>query len=77
MGGRTVRIYMADGSPFGICQAEIFNRTIQALGVSRARIGELTEDEWNEARGAGVYFLFGKAAAGKPKAYIGEAQNVI
>jgi len=41
MPGRTVRIYMADGSPFGIRQAEIFNRTIQALGVSRLRVGEL------------------------------------
>ena len=30
-------------------------------------------------RGAGVYFLFGRAEAGgrKPKAYIGQAQNVI
>lgn len=75
--GRTVRIYMADGSPFGIRQAEIFNRTIQALAVSRLRIVELNDQEWSEARGAGVYFLFGRSGSDRAQAYIGQAQNVI
>ena len=76
MSGRTVRIFMADGSAFGIRQCEIFNRTIQALAVSRARLGELKD--WDEAGRSGVYFLFGKTDEGdQPKVYIGQAQRVI
>jgi len=73
--GRTVRIYMADGSAFGIQQAEIFNRTVQALAVSRARIAELKD--WPEASRAGVYFLFGVDEEDRPKVYLGEAQNIL
>ena len=75
MNGRTVRIFMADGSAFGIRQCEIFNRTIQALSVSRGRLAELRE--WKESRRSGTYLLFGKNDNGDPKAYIGEAQRVI
>lgn len=76
MSGRTVRIFMADGSAFGIRQCEIFNRTIQGLAVSRARVAELKE--WEEAGGSGVYFLFGRTDEGdRPKVYIGQAQRVI
>ncbi len=75
MTGRTVRIYMADDSIFGIRQCEILNRTILALSVSRARLGELKD--WDEASSSGIYFLFGKTSEGDPKAYIGEAQRVI
>ena len=65
---------MADGSPFGIRQCEIFNRTIHALAVSRGRLGELKA--WDEASRPGVYFLLGKTEDGISKVYIGEAQNV-
>ena len=66
---------MADNSIFGIRQCEILNRTILALSVSRARLGELKD--WDEASSSGIYFLFGKTSEGDPKAYIGEAQRVI
>ena len=75
MSGRTVRIYMADDSIFGIRQCEIFNRTIQAFSVSRGRLGELKD--WPEVQGAGVYFLLGKTPEGDQKVYVGEAQRVI
>ena len=74
MAGRTVRIFMADGSAFGIRQCEISNKTIQGLAVSRGRLSELKS--WEESRRSGVYFLFGKNERGDPKAYIGEAQRV-
>lgn len=66
---------MSDGSPFGIRQCEIFNRTIHALAVSRGRIAELKG--WEEASRPGVYFLLGRAEDGALKVYIGEAQNVL
>jgi hypothetical protein len=66
---------MSDGSPLGIRQCEIFNRTIHALAVSRARLAELRD--WEEAQRAGVYILLGKSEDGKPTAYIGEAQRVL
>jgi hypothetical protein len=74
MTGRTVRIFMADDSIFGIRECEILNRTIHALSVSRGRLGELKD--WDEAKRLGVYFLFGKTPEGDSKAYIGEAQRV-
>lgn len=73
--GRTVRLFMADGSPLGIRQCEIFNRTIQALSVSRGRLSELRS--WDEASRAGVYLLLGKAEEGEPQVYVGEAQNCL
>jgi hypothetical protein len=75
MQGRTVRMFMADGSAFGIRQCEILNRTLQSLSVSRGRLSELRD--WAESRRAGVYFLLGKDEDGNPLVYIGEAQKVI
>jgi len=75
MSGRTVRMFMADGSAFGIRQCEILNRTIQALAVSRGRLAELFA--WPEVESAGVYFLFGRNEHARQMAYIGEGQKVI
>ena len=74
--GRTIRIYLADGSPTGIRHAELVNWTGQGIVCPRARIGELAA--WDESRKPGVYILFGDDPAGmKPLAYIGEAENVL
>jgi hypothetical protein len=91
--GRTVQIYMMDGSFLGIRHVEIRNRTIQALAVSHARFPELKEkvlgkrpafeertEEWiTQAAGAGVYFLFTNrdSSESKPKVYIGQSQQVL
>lgn len=75
MRGRTVRLFMADGSPLGIRQCEIFNRTIQAFAVSRGRLAELRS--WDEASRPGIYFLLGRTENGDQQVYIGEAQNVL
>ena len=39
--GRTIRIYLADGSPTGIKHAELVNWTGQAVVCPRGRVGEL------------------------------------
>ncbi len=74
--GRTIRIYLADGSPGGIRHAELVNWTGQALVCPKGRIGELAH--WAESQRPGVYLLFGDDDdTGKPILYIGEAENVL
>ena len=73
--GRTVRIYLADGSPTGIRHAEVVNWTGQAIVCPRARIGELSN--WAESQRPGIYILVGEdPALSIPLAYVGEAENV-
>lgn len=50
--GKTVRIYLADGSPTGIRHAEVGNWTGQAIVCPRARIGELSN--WMESQRPGI-----------------------
>lgn len=73
--GKSLRIYLADGTPSGIKNAELVNWTGQALVCPRSRLRELAQ--WSEAPRPGVYFLFGEGAdVGRAAAYIGEAEQV-
>ncbi len=73
--GKTVRIYLADGSPTGIRHAEVVNWTGQAIVCPRGRVGELSN--WPESHRPGDYILLGENPENsKPMAYIGEAENV-
>jgi hypothetical protein len=73
--GKTIRIYLADGTPSGIRYAELVNWTGQAVVCPRARIGELAK--WDEAQRPGIYFLVGDDdSESRQVAYIGEAENV-
>lgn len=71
--GRTIRIYLADGSPTGIRHAELVNWAIQAVVCPRARVRDLAH--WPEAQRPGAYMLVGENSAG-PLVYIGESENV-
>jgi len=74
--GKTVRIYLADGSPTGIRHAEVVNWTGQAIVCPRGRIGEL--GNWKEAKRPGVYILIGDDPDHSQRlAYVGEAENVL
>ena len=74
--GRTVRLFLVDGSPTGLMTAEIMNWTGHALITSRSRIGEALKRE--EASRTGVYFLVGDdpEQPTKMKVYIGEGDVV-
>ena len=74
--GRTVRLFLVDGSPTGLMTAEIINWTGHALIASRSRIGEALKRE--EASRTGVYFLLGDdpEQPTKKKVYIGEGDIV-
>ena len=74
--GRSIRIYLADGTPSGIRHVEIANWSGQAIACSRSRFAELSK--WEEAKRPGVYFLFEKQNADSGnRVYIGESENVI
>ncbi|MBO1223993.1 MAG: GIY-YIG nuclease family protein [Candidatus Scalindua sediminis] len=73
--GKTIRIYLDDGSVSGIRHAEIVNWTGQAVSSPRSKIKSLTS--WSESKKPGVYFLFGvDEESGEDAVYIGEAENV-
>ncbi|SCY57570.1 protein of unknown function [Nitrosospira sp. Nl5] len=74
--GKSIQIYLADGSVTGIRHGEISNWTGQAIACPRARFPELRE--WSEAKRPGVYFLFGQnEESGQDAVYIGEAEIVL
>jgi len=76
IGGRTVRLFLVDGSPTGLVTAEIMNWTGRVLVAPRSRIGEALKRE--ESKGTGVYFLVGDdpAQPTKLRVYIGEGDLV-
>lgn len=73
--GKTIRIYLADGTPAGIRHAELVNWSGQAIVCPRGRVGELAG--WSECQRPGVYVLVGDDGnASDELAYVGEAENV-
>lgn len=77
MQGRSVRLYLVDGSPTGILTAEIMNWTGHALVTPRSRLAEALQRD--EASRTGVYFLVGDdpAQTTKSRVYIGEGDSVV
>jgi predicted GIY-YIG superfamily endonuclease len=72
--GRTIRIYLDNGSVTGIKHSEIVNWSGQAISSPRNLVKDLKE--WTEAQRPGVYFLFGLDENGDESVYIGESENV-
>jgi len=73
--GKSIRIFLADATVSGIRYAELVNWTGQAVACPRSRLAELAS--WGEAAKPGVYFLFeARLGDAKPRAYIGESENV-
>ena len=75
MFGKSIKIYLSDGSPSGLRHVEIANWSGQAIASPRRRLTELKN--WNEAQCPGVYFLLEKHSTdGRNSVYIGESENV-
>ena len=73
--GRSIRIYLADGSPTGLRHVEIANWSGQALACPRSRFSELAN--WDESKRPGIYFLLEKSTNDYNNiAYIGESEDV-
>lgn len=75
--GKTLRIYLVDGTPTGTLTAEIMNWTGKVLVFAREQLADVARRE--EAHRTGIYFL----AGGDPEnpsrewVYIGEADDVL
>ena len=73
--GKSIRVYLADGTVSGIRHGEVANWTGQAIACPRRRFAELKQ--WDEVRRPGVYFLYGvDEETGQDQVYIGEAEIV-
>ena len=73
--GRTIRIYLADGTASGIRHAELVNWTGQALLIPRNLMNHLRS--WEDLERPGVYFLLGAEGEARRQVYIGEAESVL
>lgn len=74
--GRSIRLFLADGTPSGIITAEIMNWTGHVMFAPRSRLADLLKRQ--EAKRTGVYFLTGSDTEGslRPLVYVGETDNV-
>ncbi|SNS29291.1 protein of unknown function [Granulicella rosea] len=71
--GRTIKLFLVDGTPLGLVTAEIPNWTGHILSAPRTRLSEaLSRDE---AGRTGIYFLVGEEA-GRLKVYVGEGDCI-
>lgn len=74
--GRTVRLFLVDGTPGGLLTAEIMNWTGHVIAAPRSDLAELVKRP--EAARTGIYFLLGDDpdSLGGSRAYIGEADDI-
>ncbi|MEC7782166.1 MAG: GIY-YIG nuclease family protein [Bacteroidota bacterium] len=71
---QTIQIFLPDGSPTSIREAELTNRLMKAVLFPRNKLPEVSQREF--VHYTGVYFLFGsKEEIAKPIVYIGEGEN--
>lgn len=75
--GRSVRLYLVDGSPTGIVTAEIMNWTGQILVAPRSQLADALLR--GEATRTGVYFLVGDdpEQPSRSRVYVGEGDSVV
>lgn len=74
--GRSIRLFLADGTPGGIITAEIMNWTGHVMTAPRSRLADLIQRP--EAGRTGIYILSGTDPEGgyKPLVYVGETDSV-
>jgi hypothetical protein len=74
--GRTLKLYLADGTPSGVITAELGVSSVRAAVASRTSLPELIRRE--EASRTGVYLLVGPDPdlAGRQLVYVGEGDQV-
>jgi hypothetical protein len=73
--GKTIRLFLVDGSTNGMITAELSNWTGKAFKLPRIKVREYMRRE--ELNKSGIYILFGKNERNEDAAYIGEGEPVI
>lgn len=76
MAGKTVKIYLKDGSPTSLLIAEIFNWIGKVFVVPRSQLVKLADRA--EIKQTGIYLLVGQDLdeINRERVYIGESENV-
>jgi Domain of unknown function (DUF4357) len=74
--GRTLKLYLVDGTPSGVITAELGVSSVRAVVASRTALPELIKRE--EALRTGVYLLVGPdpELSGRTLVYVGEGDQV-
>jgi len=74
--GKTVRLFLVDGTPGGMITAEIMNWTGHVIAASRSDLDALVKRP--ELSRTGIYILIGENPANslEPMAYIGEGDQI-
>lgn len=71
---QTIQIFLPDGHPTSIREAEITNRLVKAILIPRNKLAEASKRDM--VNYTGVYFLFGSSDETiKPKVYVGEGED--
>ena len=71
---QTIQIFLPDGHPTSIREAEITNRLVKAILIPRNKLAEAAKRDM--VNFTGVYFLFGSSdETTKQKVYIGEGEE--
>ena len=77
MHGKTMEVFWFDGTGDGIVTAELSNWSGEAIKIPRKDM-DICAKEFDEASGAGVYFLFCEEEnTNGDSVYIGETENVL
>ena len=74
MYGKTIEIFLVNGTSESIVTAELSNWNGKAIKIPR---NEVLSCDREDIKGAGVYFLFCQNEDGKDSVYIGEAENIL
>ena len=74
--GRTLKLYLVDGSPTGVIKAELGNWSGKVLVASRSVLPDLIKQP--ETKSTGVYLLIGPdpASSNRTLVYVGESDTV-
>jgi hypothetical protein len=72
--GKTIRLFLVDGTTNGLTTAELSNWTGIGIKVPRIKVKEYVDR--NEFQKPGVYILIGKGNNNEDSAYIGEAEII-
>lgn len=74
--GKTIKLFLMDADPDGRMICELSNWTGKAYRIPRGKVKDCADRP--ELKSTAVYILFGRpeSSSGKPRAYIGEAENV-
>jgi hypothetical protein len=77
MAGRTIKIFLVDGTPVGLRTIEVGLSTLKALVAPRSALEALSARE--EAKRTGVYLLLGddETSPGRVAVYVGEGDSVL